>query len=142
RHAASRSALRTGGSWQKKLTLNGLSVWARIAASSLRIASGLSMAQGSEPRAPALHTATASALPWNPAMGAWMIGSSTPRSDFRLIVGPPAGRVDGLGLPTVMVGAREPVVRGLLARPAREGPLGAPTEKRAGSRGWSAPPGA
>jgi hypothetical protein len=45
------------------LTLKGLSVPARIAASSLRMASGLSMAQGSEPRPPALLTAMAIALP-------------------------------------------------------------------------------
>ena len=51
-----------------------------IAASSLRRASTLSMAHGSEPSPPALDMATASALPWTPASGAWMIGSSTPPS--------------------------------------------------------------
>ncbi len=70
RHAASRSASGSGGVWQKKLTLNGFVVCARMAASSLRMASRLSMAQGSEPSPPALETATASALPCTPAIGA------------------------------------------------------------------------
>src|SRR5262245_6294641 len=33
---------------------------------------------GSEPSPPASHTAMASALPCDPAIGAWMIGSATP----------------------------------------------------------------
>ena len=70
RQAASRSALGFGGAWQKKLTLNGLTVCARMAASSWRRSSRLSRAPGSEPSPPALHTATASALPWTPAIGA------------------------------------------------------------------------
>ena len=37
----------------------------------------ISNAQGSEPNAPALEAAIARALSWHPAMGAWMIGSST-----------------------------------------------------------------
>jgi hypothetical protein len=47
------------------------------------MASMVSMAQGSEPNPPALETATASALPYTPAMGAWMIGSSILRSSLR-----------------------------------------------------------
>jgi len=43
---------------------------ASIAASSWRMASILSMAQGSEPSPPALDTATAKALPCTPALGA------------------------------------------------------------------------
>ena len=52
-----------GAAWQKKFTPNGALVPAVIAASSRRIASGASIAQGREPRPPALHTAMASALP-------------------------------------------------------------------------------
>ena len=54
---------RCGARWQKKFTLNGFVVCALIAASSSRMASSPSSAQGSEPRPPALETATASALP-------------------------------------------------------------------------------
>jgi hypothetical protein len=36
------------------------------------------MAQGSDPSAPALLTATASAAPCTPAMGAWINGTSVP----------------------------------------------------------------
>jgi hypothetical protein len=60
--------------------LYGLAVCALIASSALRIASTLSMAQGSEPSPPPLDTAIASALSCTPAIGAWMIGSSTPKS--------------------------------------------------------------
>jgi hypothetical protein len=42
----------------------------------------LSMAHGNEPKPPALDTATASSLPCEPAMGAWMTGSSIP-NNFR-----------------------------------------------------------
>ena len=80
RHAASRSLLGVGGVWQKKLMPYGLSVPRLIAVSSLRIASGASIAHGREPRPPALLTAMASALPCTPAIGAWMTGSSIPRS--------------------------------------------------------------
>ena len=52
----------------------GLVVWLVSAVSSLRKPSGLSMAQGSEPRPPALDTATASSCPCTPAIGAWMMG--------------------------------------------------------------------
>lgn len=54
----------------ERVTFHGPLVWLVMAASSLRMASGLSMAQGNEPNAPALHTATANALPCTPAMGA------------------------------------------------------------------------
>jgi hypothetical protein len=70
RHAASRAASNSGGAWQKKLTLNGRVVPARSAASSARIASWESIAQGSEPSAPAFDTASASSLAWTPAIGA------------------------------------------------------------------------
>src|SRR5258708_19405187 len=50
------------------------------------MASGPSMAQGSEPRPPAFDTAAASAWPCTPAMGAWMIGSSMPRNSGSFIV--------------------------------------------------------
>ncbi len=58
----------------------------RIAASSFRRASRLSVAQGNDPSPPAFDTATASAAPRTPAMGAWMIGSSMPNSSCRIIV--------------------------------------------------------
>jgi len=58
-----------------------------MAASSLRIASELSMAQGSEPSPPALETAMASALPCAPAIGACTIGRSIPRSFCRVMIG-------------------------------------------------------
>ena len=45
----------------------------------------VSIAQGSEPRPPALHTAMASALVCTPAMGAWTIGSLVPRSSRSFI---------------------------------------------------------
>src|SRR5690554_142271 len=79
------SASGPGGTWQKKLTLMGASVAARMAPSSSAMASGESMAQGSAPRPPALATAMASSLPWAPAMGAWRIGSAMPRVWIRLI---------------------------------------------------------
>src|SRR4051812_41284068 len=56
-----------------------------MAAISLRIASRPSVAQGSAPSPPALHTATASALPCTPAMGAWRMGRSIPRNEVRFI---------------------------------------------------------
>jgi hypothetical protein len=68
------------------LTLKGFEVCAWIAASSARSASSPSMAQGSEPKPPALQTAMASALPWTPAIGAWMIGSSMPRRALREVI--------------------------------------------------------
>ena len=52
---ASRSAFGLGGVWQKKLTLYGLVVCAAMCANSLRMASGLSIAQGSEPRPPGVR---------------------------------------------------------------------------------------
>jgi hypothetical protein len=64
--------------WQKKLTLKGRVVPAASAVSSRSIASGDSMAQGREPSAPALLTATASAAPCTPAIGAWIKGCSVP----------------------------------------------------------------
>ena len=78
RQAASRSALGAGGLWQKKLMLNGLPVCAAIAWSSLRMPAASSIAHGSDPRPPALDTATASADSCTPAIGAWMIGNSVP----------------------------------------------------------------
>jgi len=59
-----------GGEWQKKLTLSGLDDWVLMMASSVRMASMPSMAQGSDPNPPALDTATASAPPCTPAIGA------------------------------------------------------------------------
>src|SRR5687768_846253 len=50
-----------------------------MAASSFRMTSCDEVAQPSEPRPPALDTAIASALPCEPAIGAWMIGSSMPK---------------------------------------------------------------
>jgi len=44
-----------------------------------RLASGANMAAGSEPNPPALDTAAANALPWTPAMGAWMMGNPEQR---------------------------------------------------------------
>src|SRR5262245_33408377 len=40
--------------------------------------SGPSRAHGCDPRPPALHTSIASALPCDPAIGAWIMGSSMP----------------------------------------------------------------
>jgi hypothetical protein len=88
REVAAARGLGAGGGWQKKLTLNGRVVRARIAASSRRIDSGDSIVQGSEPRAPALLTATA--LPCTPAIGARMIGSSVPRSEDNLFMAKPS----------------------------------------------------
>ena len=48
------------------------------------------MAQGKEPNPPALLTATANALPWTPAMGAWMMGSSMPKSSRSFFMSGPA----------------------------------------------------
>jgi hypothetical protein len=62
--------------------LYGLVVPAAIAASSARIASIDSSAHGSDPSPPAFDTAIASALPCTPAIGAWMTGSSIPRSSL------------------------------------------------------------
>jgi len=53
--------------------LYGRLVCTRSAASSARIASGVSIAHGSEPRPPAFDTAIASALPCTPAIGACTI---------------------------------------------------------------------
>src|SRR5687767_14399070 len=58
--------------------LNGRLVAALMRSTSLRIWSGFRSAQGSDPRPPAVDTAIASALPCDPAIGAWMIGSSIP----------------------------------------------------------------
>jgi hypothetical protein len=58
-----------GADFGGKFTLNGRSVRSRIAANSVPMASGLSIAQGNEPRPPALDTATVSSLPWTPAIG-------------------------------------------------------------------------
>jgi hypothetical protein len=80
RHRASRAASGTGGVWQKKLRFQGRVVCAVRACSSLRSTSGVSMAQGSEPSPPAFDTATAMALPCTPAIGAWTIGRSMPKS--------------------------------------------------------------
>lgn len=44
--------------------------------------SGVSTAQGSDPSPPAFDTAIASALARDPAMGAWMIGSSMPNTIY------------------------------------------------------------
>jgi hypothetical protein len=66
--------------------LNGRVVRARIVSSSARIASGVLIAQGSDPRPPAFETAIASALPCTPAIGAWTIGSSMPRRDRRSVI--------------------------------------------------------
>src|SRR6185312_5789528 len=49
-----------------------------MAASSLRIPSTDSSAQGSEPRPPALDTATASVPACTPAIGAWRMGNAMP----------------------------------------------------------------
>jgi len=68
--------------WQKKFTLNGLAVAAVMTDSSLRIESGDNIAHGSDPNPPALDTAMANALPCTPAIGAWMIGNSIPRSSL------------------------------------------------------------
>jgi hypothetical protein len=40
----------------------------------------LNIVHGNDPKPPAFHTATARALPWAPAMGAWIIGKSVLRS--------------------------------------------------------------
>ena len=72
-----------GALWQKKFRLKGRSVCAFSACSSLRSASGPSIAHGSEPSPPALHTATASALPCTPAIGAWISGQSMPNNCCR-----------------------------------------------------------
>ena len=48
----------------------------------MRRASGLSMAHGKDPKPPALHTAAANALLCTPAIGAWMMGSSMPKSYY------------------------------------------------------------
>src|SRR5262249_40686204 len=84
RHLCSRFGSAFGVLWQKKLTLYGRSVFARISASSFRRASGLSIAQGREPSPPAFETAIAKALPWAPAMGAWMMGIEIPKRSFKL----------------------------------------------------------
>jgi hypothetical protein len=47
--------------------------------SSLRICSGLSIAQGKEPSPPASETAITISDPTDPAIGAWMIGKSIRR---------------------------------------------------------------
>jgi len=62
------------------LGANGRFVARVIAASSARIASTDNSAHGSEPRPPAFDTAIASALSCTPAIGAWTIGNSIPRS--------------------------------------------------------------
>jgi hypothetical protein len=64
--------------------LNGLLVCAFIASSSLRKPSTFSIAHGTDPRPPAFETAIAIALPCAPAIGAWMIGNSTPRRSVSL----------------------------------------------------------
>src|SRR5690554_2246433 len=79
------SASGPGGTWQKKLTLMGASVAARMAPSSSAMASGESMAQGSAPRPPALATAMASSLPWAPAMGAWKMKRAIPSRSCRVM---------------------------------------------------------
>src|SRR5215218_1976602 len=56
-----------------------------MAASSSRMASGPSSAHGREPNAPAFDAAVASALPCTPAIGAWMTGSSVPRTSRSFI---------------------------------------------------------
>jgi hypothetical protein len=81
RHTRSRAASGSGGWWQKKLTLIGLSVNVRNRVNSARNASRLSMAQGREPKPPALETAAANTAPCTPAMGAWMMGSLVPRKE-------------------------------------------------------------
>jgi hypothetical protein len=50
--------------------------------------SAVSMAPGSEPRPPAWLTAMARALPCTPAMGAWMMGRSMPKSSVMDMAGP------------------------------------------------------
>src|SRR5688572_17375416 len=76
RQAASRRSSTAGSPWTKKLTLYGFPVAAVIADRSARMAWGGSRAQGREPRPPAFDTAIASALPCEPAIGAWMMGRS------------------------------------------------------------------
>jgi hypothetical protein len=56
---------------------------------SLRIACGESIAHGREPKAPAFDTASVSALPCAPAIGAWMIGNSMPNNCCRVMLCPP-----------------------------------------------------
>src|ERR1700682_3999580 len=58
----------------------GRLAWRRIAPSSLRICSRLNKAQESDPRPPASETATTTSEKTQLAMGAWIIGSSTPKS--------------------------------------------------------------
>lgn len=77
RLGAERRSARAGG--------NGLRIPAFSASSSLRMPSGASIAQGSEPRPPAFDTAIASALSCTPAMGAWMRGCSMPSSDCSVV---------------------------------------------------------
>jgi len=76
RQAASRASSTAGSRWTKKSTLYGFAVASVIAESSARIACGVRRAHGREPRPPAFDTAIASALPCEPAIGAWMTGIS------------------------------------------------------------------
>src|SRR5688500_17821847 len=79
-----RSGCGAGGVWQKKLTLSGRLVAARMVARSLRACSTVSCAQASAPRPPASLTAIAISGVLTPAIGAWRMGRSMPnRSRMR-----------------------------------------------------------
>nr|WP_243760886.1 hypothetical protein [Propioniciclava sp. MC1595] len=82
RQRASASASGAGGVWAKKFTLYGTPA-SRRRDSSARRASGLSIAAGRDPSAPACPTAIASALPCTPAMGAWIRGYRVPNRAAR-----------------------------------------------------------
>jgi hypothetical protein len=73
--SASRGASRRGGAWQNKLTLNGRSVSWRVATIIASAWATVAAPSPSEPSAPALLTAAASAGVETPAIGAWIRGS-------------------------------------------------------------------
>src|SRR5271165_4494331 len=77
--AASTAGLATAGLLQKTLTLNARLEAARMAAIMSRAPSASVAPTPIEPRPPAFETAAAMAGVETPAMGAWMIGKSTPR---------------------------------------------------------------
>src|SRR5262245_44908343 len=76
-----------GAGCTKKFRLNGRLLARRISSTWSRAACVVKTAQGSEPSAPALETAAASAGPLKPLIGAWMIGWLIPSRSRRSVRG-------------------------------------------------------
>ena len=88
-----------GGVWQKKLMLTGFSVRARMFANCSRNNSGVSIAQGSEPRPPASDTSTTKSASIASAIGAKMIGCSILSSFIRRLSGHTKRILSAVALP-------------------------------------------